>query len=62
LPEDERIVVTLYYYDEIPIGQVAGQLGIPVKTAIKRLERARSRLRPEAVVAPPCSGLRNLRG
>lgn len=49
LPEKERIIVTLHYYEDIPIGEVADRLGISVETANKRLRRARSRLRPRPV-------------
>jgi RNA polymerase sigma factor (sigma-70 family) len=46
LPENERVVMTMYYYDEMSMSDVAAQLGIPVKTANKRRERAVSRIRP----------------
>ena len=46
LPEDERTVITMYYFDQLPMCEVAARLEIPLKTAINRRERAISRIRP----------------
>lgn len=44
LPDDQRIAVTLYYYDELPVAEIARTLGVPQGTVKSRLSRARARL------------------
>lgn len=43
LPEDERIVMTLYYLDEMTTREISESLGISVNTITSRLQRARKR-------------------
>ncbi|MGI5963473.1 MAG: RNA polymerase sigma factor [Lawsonibacter sp.] len=45
LPEEQRLVVTLYYYEDMAIAQIARTLGIPQGTVKSRLSRGRERLR-----------------
>ena len=45
LPEDQRLAVTLYYYEDMPVAQIARTLGIPQGTVKSRLSRGRERLR-----------------
>ena len=47
LPENERIVVTLYYLDEMPTKEISKYLGVPVNTIASRLHRARKRLQTD---------------
>ena len=44
LPEDQRLCVLLYYYDEIPLGEIAAALDVPLGTAKKRLYLARTKI------------------
>jgi RNA polymerase sigma-70 factor (ECF subfamily) len=41
----QRAVVTLYYWDETPVEQIAGALGMPENTVKTHLSRARAALR-----------------
>lgn len=45
LPEDQRVVVTLFYYEEMTVEQVAQTLSLPQGTVKSRLSRARERLK-----------------
>ena len=45
LPPDHRVAVTLFYYEDMTLEQIAGTLGIPVGTVKSRLDRARKQLR-----------------
>lgn len=45
LPEDQRLAVTLYYYEDMPVARIARTLGIPQGTVKSRLSRGRERLR-----------------
>ena len=47
LPERERIVVMLYYLDEMPTKEIGKFLGVPVNTIASRLHRARKRLQTD---------------
>ncbi len=54
LPDDERAVVTLAYFDGLSYRQVAAQLGLPEGTVKSRIRRALTRL---AIVVGPASTL-----
>ena len=45
LERDHRIVVTLFYYEDMPVADIARVLKIPQGTVKSRLSRARDRLR-----------------
>lgn len=45
LPDEQRIVVGMYYYEEIPVAQIARQLDVSVNTVKSRLYYARKRIR-----------------
>lgn len=44
LPESERIVMTLYYLDEMTTKEISKFLGVSVNTITSQLQRARKRL------------------
>jgi RNA polymerase sigma-70 factor (ECF subfamily) len=44
LDPDQRDVVVLHYLADLPVGEVAAQLGVPEGTVKSRLSRARGRL------------------
>ena len=46
LPEPDRVALFLYYYLDLPIGEVARVLGVSVNGAKSRIHRALLRLRP----------------
>ena len=46
MPYDERLVLVLRYYLDTPYEEIAAMLGITVKAARTRVERAAHRLRP----------------
>lgn len=45
LDMDDRKVIVLYYYQELPIKDIAAIIGVNVNTANQRLNRARKRLK-----------------
>ena len=45
LPEDQRLVLMLYYYEELSVAEIAKTLKIPQGTVKSRLSRGRERLR-----------------
>lgn len=45
LPPDYRVAVTLFYYEDMTVEQIARTLGLPRGTVKSRLSRARKRLR-----------------
>jgi len=44
LPEDQRLCVLMYYYDDIPLGEIAATLEIPYGTVMSRLALARRKI------------------
>lgn len=46
LPWDQREVITLYHIVDLPVREIAAQLGIPEGTVKARLSRGRTRLAP----------------
>ncbi len=44
LPEEYRVVATLYFVNDMPYGDIASALGIPIGTVRSRLHRARRML------------------
>jgi RNA polymerase sigma-70 factor (ECF subfamily) len=61
LPDEFRLVLLMFYFEELPYQRIAEQLAIPMGTVMSRLSRAkehlRRRLAPEdgekATVSPP---------
>ena len=45
MPPDYRTVVILFYYEDMPIREIAAALGLSRDTVKKRLQRAREQLR-----------------
>lgn len=45
LPRSRRVVVTLFYYEDMPVEQIARCLGVPKGTVKSRLSRARKQLK-----------------
>ena len=45
LPPDQRAAVTLFYYEDMTVGQIAKCLGVPAGTVKSRLARARAQLK-----------------
>lgn len=45
LPPERRVAVTLFYYEDMPIGEIARTLGVPRGTVKSRLSRARAQLK-----------------
>ena len=50
LPEKYRVVVLLYYMEELPLAQIASLLHIPSGTVKSRLHQARKLLRQQLEV------------
>lgn len=47
LSHDDRLVVSLYFYVDMPVDEVAAVLGVSLEAARKRLYRAIRKLRPD---------------
>ena len=47
LPENERAVVTLFYFDEMSTKEIGKSMGVSVNTITSRLQRARKRLQTD---------------
>ncbi|MDE0635709.1 MAG: RNA polymerase sigma factor [Candidatus Poribacteria bacterium] len=47
LPENERTVITLYYFDEMSTKEIGEFMGVSVNTITSRLQRARKRLQTD---------------
>lgn len=45
LPKEQRAVVALFYYEDLPLAQIAKILGVAQGTVKSRLSRARQRLK-----------------
>jgi RNA polymerase sigma-70 factor (ECF subfamily) len=52
LPREERLIVILRYWKELPLAEMAEMMGLSPKTIRKRLQRAEQRLK-ELMDAPP---------
>ena len=45
LPPERRAAVVLFYYEDMPVGEIARALGVPQGTVKSRLNRARKQLK-----------------
>lgn len=45
LPEPQRTVVVMHHFEDVPVAEIAQQLGIPLGTVLSRLSRGRETLR-----------------
>jgi RNA polymerase sigma-70 factor (ECF subfamily) len=45
LPDQYRLIVAMFYFEEFSYRQIAQELGIPIGTVMSRLARAKQRLR-----------------
>lgn len=45
LPEPQRIVLIMHHFEEVPVAEIALELGIPLGTVLSRLSRGREALR-----------------
>jgi RNA polymerase sigma-70 factor, ECF subfamily len=58
LPDEFRLVVLMFYFEELSYQQIAEQLDVPLGTVMSRLSRAKAHLRrrltpPDSPAAPP---------
>ena len=51
LPEEFRLVVLMFYFEELSYQEIAGQLEIPMGTVMSRLSRAKGHLRKKLAPA-----------
>lgn len=60
LPTEYRVVVLMFYFEELSYTEIAAQLDIPMGTVMSRLARAKSRLRsalqPPEMLSPKRAG------
>lgn len=47
LPDQYRLIVVMYYFEEYSYKQIAQELGVPMGTVMSRLARAKQRLRQQ---------------
>lgn len=45
LPDQSRLMLVMFYFDELSYKEIAGELGLPMGTVMSRLSRAKVRLR-----------------
>ena len=47
LPDQYRLIVAMFYFEELSYKQIAQELGVPIGTVMSRLARAKQRLRQQ---------------
>jgi RNA polymerase sigma-70 factor (ECF subfamily) len=45
LPEPQRLVVVMHHFEDMPVAEIAAELGVPLGTVLSRLARGRDALR-----------------
>jgi RNA polymerase sigma-70 factor (ECF subfamily) len=55
LPDEFRVVVTMFYFDCCSYKEIASELGLPIGTVMSRLARAKGRLR-QRLLTGSCEG------
>lgn len=45
LPEEQRVMILMFYFEDMSYKEIAEQLGIPIGTVMSRLSRAKAALR-----------------
>ena len=60
LPDESKMVVVMFYFDEMSYKEIATQLGIPMGTVMSRLARAKGRLRKRLLPTETATERRNL--
>lgn len=51
LPEDFRVILLMFYFEELSYRQIADRLGLPMGTVMSRLARAKQHLRNQLFAA-----------
>lgn len=59
LPEESKLVVVMFYFEECSYKEIATQLDIPIGTVMSRLARAKGRLRKRLLPADTATDRRN---
>lgn len=60
LPEESKMVVVMFYFEECSYKEIAAQLGVPIGTVMSRLARAKGRLRKRLLPTETATERRNL--
>ena len=52
LPDQHRLILAMFYFDELSYKDIAGELDVPIGTVMSRLARAKGRLRQQLTSHP----------
>lgn len=53
LPDEYRLVVAMFYFEELSYKEIASELELPIGTVMSRLSRAKGRLRHRLLAERP---------